>query len=381
MATVTLNQSFDFLTPQDWQWEVNESSDSFFSITDGVHTQTFRGSFSYDHYGVHGTVTSTNFYIHGDEVYKVLGMLADANKLQDYLETYGDTQKTYAYVLQGADSITGSGGDDRILGYAGNDKLYGGAGNDKLDGGAGNDYMKGGSGNDIYYINSTGDTVYETVGAGTDRVYATVSDTLDANVENLYLSGTAAKGTGNTLNNIIHGTNYTNNLYGLAGNDTIYGMGGNDKLYGGTGNDKMNGGSGNDYLYGDASTDNLIGGLGTDRLYGGSDSYRDVFDFNSITESKVGSSYRDNVYNFKSGIDDIDLKTIDANANLSGDQSFHFSNKTAAAYSVWYVQADIDSDGLKDDIIVKCDVNGNTTADFELGVVGVTTVAAGDFVL
>jgi len=164
------------------------------------------------------------------------------------------------------------------------------------------------------------------------------------------------------------------NAIGGSGNDIITGNGEANILTGGNGNDSISGSSGNDTLNGGSGADILDGGTG-------SDSYRDLFDFNSITESKVGASYRDRVYNFKSGTDDIDLKTIDAIANFPGDQAFKFSNKTASAYSVWYVQANIDSDGLKDDIIVKGDINGNITADFEIGVVGVTSVAAGDFVM
>jgi len=302
---------------------------------------------------VDGTITGAEEYSDDVKQYTASNLNYDVSAYLSYAES-GNARGFLTDLLKYNDTIIGSNGSDYVESFAGNDIL---------NGGNGNDYMAGGTGNDTYYVNSTGDFVSEAAGAGTDRVYATVSDTLDANVEYLYLSGTAANGTGNTLNNTVYGNAYVNTLSGLAGNDTLFGLAGNDKLYGGTG------------------ADTLTGGAGTDRLYGGSDSYRDLFDFNSITEAKVGSSYRDKVYNFKSGTDDIDLKTIDANQNLSGDQAFKFSTKTATANSVWYVKADIDSDGLQDDIIVKGDINGNTTAEFELGVVGVTSIAAGDFVL
>ena len=108
--------------------------------------------------------------------------------MQTHAETFGDTQATYAYALSGNDSITGSYGNDVLLGYAGNDSLLGGTGNDSLlaavrwqrqierwrwqrqterrrwqrpdAGGAG--AAIGGAGNDIYYVDNTGDKVYET---------------------------------------------------------------------------------------------------------------------------------------------------------------------------------------------------------------------------
>ncbi|WP_253909700.1 calcium-binding protein, partial [Herbaspirillum seropedicae] len=63
-------------------------------------------------------------------------------------------------------------------------------GNDRdniLDGMAGADTLTGGKGNDSYYVDDAGDKVIEKAGEGLDTVYATVSTTLAANVENLVL--------------------------------------------------------------------------------------------------------------------------------------------------------------------------------------------------
>ncbi len=197
---------------------------------------------------------------------------------------------------------------------------------------------------------------------------------------------------------VMNGSAYADTILGYAGNDTIYGGNGNDvlkgvtgadKLYGGSGNDTMDGGSENDSLLGGAGSDllkgvsgsdTLIGGSGSDRLYGGADTVKDVFDFNYVSEST--STSRDKIYDFKTGIDKIDLNGIDANTNLDSNQNFlAFNSKTAAAYKVWYVTADADADGAVDDVIIRGDVNGNTSADFEIAVIGVTTLAAGDFLL
>jgi hypothetical protein len=115
-----------------------------------------------------------------------------------------------------------------------------------------------------------------------------------------------------------------------------------------------------------------------DNLYGGVDRVRDVFDFNSIAESKVGSA-RDKVYDFVSRFDKIDLIGIDANTKASGDQLFKFTATTAKANSVWYKSADVDGSIKTKDIIIYGDVNGDAKADFEIGLVGVTSIAFSDF--
>ncbi len=67
--------------------------------------------------------------------------------------------------------------------------------------------MIGGAGDDIYRVDNAGDVVTEAANAGTDRVESTISYTLGANVENLWLSGTAAVNvTGNSLNNQLAAT-------------------------------------------------------------------------------------------------------------------------------------------------------------------------------
>jgi Ca2+-binding RTX toxin-like protein len=138
----------------------------------------------------------------------------------------------------------------------------------------------------------------------------------------------------------------------------------------------------NDIVKGNTGSNVLNGGLGSDSLYGGVDKVKDVFDFNTITESKVGTT-RDKVYDFIAKIDKIDLGGIDANTATAktGDQAFLFNGTTAKANSVWYKVADVDGSSATKDIVLYADVDGNTTADFEIGLVGVTSIAATDFVL
>ena len=130
--------------------------------------------------------------------------------------------------------------------------LFGGVGNDTLQGKGGADTLEGGLGDDVYYVDNIGDVVTELAGEGTDKVNSTISYTLTANVEQLYLTGIAGlSGTGNAQNNIIYGNSGNNLLSGGAGNDSLNGGAGNDTLDGGQGNDTLVGGLGNDsYLLG-----------------------------------------------------------------------------------------------------------------------------------
>jgi Ca2+-binding RTX toxin-like protein len=97
--------------------------------------------------------------------------------------------------------------------------------------------MRGGDGNDTYVVDSAGDSVTEYVGGGTDTVRSGINYTLGGHVENLELAGSAIRGTGNALNNVITGNGLGNTLIGGGGNDTLIGRGGTDVLTGGPGGD------------------------------------------------------------------------------------------------------------------------------------------------
>ena len=171
----------------------------------------------------------------------------------------------------GDDVIEGLGGDDRLLGLGGRDTLVGGAGNDWLDGGAGDDVMRGGAGDDFYVVDAAGDVVVEDAGEGVDTVHASITRTLEANVENLVLTGAAAiGGTGNALANVLRGNAAANVLSGGDGADT---------LDGGAGADTMIGGNGDDTYHVDNAGDAVIeyGGAGT--AVTGYDTVRAVIDY------------------------------------------------------------------------------------------------------
>jgi Ca2+-binding RTX toxin-like protein len=199
------------------------------------------------------TVRSTVSYILGDNIEKLIltgeaAISGNGNVLNNTL--YGNSE---------ANSLSGREGDDRLYGNAGDDTMLGGAGNDVLNGGIGADTMIGGLGDDSYYVDNELDVVTEEADAGTDTVRSTVSNILGDNIEKLILTGEAAiSGSGNVLDNTLHGNSGANVLSGLEGDDRLYGNAGDDTLLGGVGNDVLNGGIG---------ADTMIGGLGDDSYY------------------------------------------------------------------------------------------------------------------
>ncbi|NCN89844.1 MAG: calcium-binding protein, partial [Gallionella sp.] len=148
-------------------------------------------------------------------------------------------QSSINYTLgDNVENLTLTGSAIAGTGNALDNVIIGNYGHNVLDGGIGADSMAGGYGNDTYLLDSTGDTVTEYAGQGTDTVIAPFDYTLGANLENLTLTeGTALTGTGNELNNAITGNSNANTLTGGAGNDTLDGRAGADTLIGGTGND------------------------------------------------------------------------------------------------------------------------------------------------
>ncbi|WP_279595947.1 beta strand repeat-containing protein [Methylobacterium sp. J-059] len=242
-----------------------------------------------------------------------------------------------------------------ITGTAAADRLTGTAEGETLDGLGGADTMTGGAGNDTYIVDNSKDAVVELPGGGIDTVLSAVSFTLGANLENLVLTGTASKGTGNALDNVLTGNDANNTLDGGLGADTMAGGLGNDVYFvdnvgdvvteradagtdtikttlanyalgngvevltflgtgdfHGTGNELANtitGGAGNDTLSGGGDTlkDSLKGGLGDDTyIVGINDTVTEAADaghdtvLTALATYKLGSNVEDLVY---TGID------------------------------------------------------------------------------
>jgi Ca2+-binding RTX toxin-like protein len=236
---------------------------------------------------------------------------------------------TYDAGTLGADRLTGSALADRLYGLAGNDTIVGSAGADRLYGGAGRD--------GIDYSKSSAAVVVNLATA----------------------TATGGFATGDQLFNFegITGSNYGDQLTGNAGGNALIGGAGKDVLIGGDGADRLTGGAARDVLTGGAQND--------------------VFDFDLRTETGKLGSTRDVITDFVHGSDRIDLRTIDAVSQQSGNQTFDFIggarfHKVAGELHV------VVRDGYR---IVEGDVNGDGKADFQIQVNGNVRLTADDFVL
>ena len=195
---------------------------------------------------------------------------------------------------------------------------------------------------------------------------------------------------GNAADNELRGRGGNDTIYGGRGNDSIDGGGGNDTVYGGRGNDSIDGGSGDDKIYGGrgndvlrggAGADTFIGGAGYDQMYAGNGQDRDVFKFLEPGDSPADSDdTRDQIFEFKLRYDKIDLSRMDADINKDGNQAFRFSDRGAAANSVWFTGGLEDSEGKKYSR-VSADVDGNGSADFEIDVYQPWTIKEENIIL
>jgi Ca2+-binding RTX toxin-like protein len=274
---------------------------------------------------------------------------------------------------------------DQIFGLAGNDTLVGFGGDDVLEGGAGADELFGSGGFDTASYRNSPTGVVAILGEGSyaDRGDATGDELFS--VEGLIGSAFGDGLGGDDLRNVLRGGGGGDEMAGAGGDDTLYGEGGGDLVGGGDGKDRIYGGDGNDGLAGQAGDDVLNGGAGSDTAYF-SDSpvtvrlndgtarggVLDGSDLLSSIENATGSFFGDTLvgngganrltgrdgsdvlvgnggadrfvyeYTYDSGApgqpeapdrivdfsrsqgDKINLRAIDANEQVDGDQAFQF---------------------------------------------------------
>ncbi|KRW96794.1 calcium-binding protein [Paracoccus sp. MKU1] len=261
--------------------------------------------------------------------------------------------------LSWIENVNGSGFADLLSGNAAANLLSGAGGNDTLIGGAGNDTLSGGLGIDTArYGAATGGVRVDLATTGTQAIGGGQGSDLLLGIENLDGSGFADRLWGNLAANLLNGA---------AGNDQLDGRGGNDRLLGGAGADSLLGGAGNDVLIGGAGADRLNGGLGADQ-----------FVFLGLGESGVTAAGRDLIQDFSHAQGDrIDLRSIDANAGLAGDQAFRLIGErafTGAAGELRYERA-----GNVTTILA--DTNGDGRVDFSVALNGSHSLVGADFLL
>jgi Ca2+-binding RTX toxin-like protein len=276
---------------------------------------------------------------------------ADLNGAGSQGEAIGDS-------YSGIEDVIGTGGNDTILGSAVANLLEGGAGNDSLAGREGNDTLNAGAGNDTV-LGGLGDDSLSG-GEGVDLLsYADAGAGVSVGLALL-----AAQATGGGGLDVISGFE---NLTGSGFDDSLTGDGLANYLSGGAGRDTLIGGLGNDTLDGGAGGDVLTGGAGVDR-----------FVFGSLTDSTPQLSGRDVITDFsRLDKEKIDLRLIDANPFLEGDQAFTFitgdftgavGELSVASFPGQHrVRMDLDGDGVEDmAITVMSGIRSMVATDFFL---------------
>ena len=203
--------------------------------------------------------------------------------------------------LDGNDDIAGNSGDDWLVGSNGEDLLQGQSGADMLLGGWQSDALFGGTGADrlIGYpegLRSRG--ANDRLDGGDD------ADLLIGDATNIYGSGRGGNDrlTGGAGNDILIGDGDAMTDSARGGADTLEGGDGNDWLYGDGRESAATVAGGDDKLYGGDGPDHLIGGGGDDLLAGGAGADWFVF---------APGSGADEISDFASGADHIDLSAFD----------------------------------------------------------------------
>jgi len=236
------------------------------STSDSGIVDSFFGSFQYNGAGSlsGGTMTHLTETYFGQTVFDIAGVNVPVTTFLSWALN-NDNASAKAYILAGADQITGSAVGDLLRGLTGNDSISGGAGNDTLDGGAGDDSVFGGTGDDIILDASgsnylRGDDGNDTISGGSGF------DDINGNAGNDTAHGNAGDDwvVGGKDNDVLYGDAGNDIVYGNLGDDTISGGDGNDWVRGGQGNDSVSGGAGDDLIYGDRGNDTISGGAGAD---------------------------------------------------------------------------------------------------------------------
>lgn len=154
MANVTANVPINMNS--DWSYGVITSYDAHsIVITAGARQNIYSGNFTYDTLGnVYGQFTGYAETYNGAVNFQATGFNLDAFLFQrDAMRYTADYARSY--VLNGADSISGSNEADILKGYGGADTINGRGGNDIIYAGAGSDALIGGAGRDTVIANQS----------------------------------------------------------------------------------------------------------------------------------------------------------------------------------------------------------------------------------
>ena len=362
------------------------------TLIGGLGNDTLDGGAGID--WMYGT-SGTDFYVtdeRGDRVIETIAVSPNGDPAL-IIDTVRTTAPIYVLPANvenleagttGAHALYGNALDNLLTGNAGADTLVGYAGIDLLDGRGGNDRLVGGTGGDVYVIDGPGDVIVEFAEPGVqDRVvvdFGTSYRLVNANLEALILGGTVVTGIGNAADNVIYVVDADASgglLPGFSPSSVpgvvLYGQGGADTMMGGTGADILIGGAGADVLAGSFGLPGFLPPL--------ADGKADQFRLLAATDSTPLAP--DTVFGFfhsaADGFDRIDLRTIDANPALAGNQAFTFIGDAffPGGGNGW-LRLETTAPGTH---LAEGDIDGNGSADFAIIIQSAATPAAGWFLL
>jgi Ca2+-binding RTX toxin-like protein len=307
------------------------------------------------------------------------------------------------------ENLTGSSFSDTLFGSAGENVIMGGDGDDVIEGGFAADRLIGGAGSDTASYSRSAYGVIVSLTNPSSNIGDAKGD-IFGSIENLTGSRHSDRLIGNFASNILSGGSGDDTLIGLGGSsDTLIGGAGidtasyelattavgasignplsntgeargdtyssierllgssySDRLEGGRGADRLNGGAGGD--------DRLYGAGGADMLYGGSGA--DTFIYKNHMESTVAGP--DLILGFSfSQRDRLDLKAVDANTKIAGNQTFAFIGAKEFSQKSGELRY-LNKDG---DTFLYGDVNGDGKADFSVRFDSTIKFQSSDFLL
>jgi Ca2+-binding RTX toxin-like protein len=228
--------------------------------------------------------------------------------------------------------LTGTGsGNLTLTGNALANTITANSGNDTLVAGSGVATLVGGVGNDTFVVNNTADVVQAQSGAVLNTILSSVSYTASANVQDLFLTGTAnLTATGNSGNDLIIANSGNDTLIGGAGTNVLEGGAGADTLKELTGKGALLGGAGNDTITGGTGVDFIDGGSGNDAIHLGAATDVVAFNAGGGNDTLVAGTGVANVLSLGGGIAYSNLTFSKSGNNLvlrtGGTDSITFQN-------------------------------------------------------
>lgn len=230
-------------------------------------------------------------------------------------------------------TIVGDDGDNGLSGNFGNDTLNGLGGNDSLIGGAGADSLTGGTGADVFQYfaatesNAAAYDVINDFETGIDRIdLSRLNTTAISVIREGGSSFVFANSPGGAFQLIAPGAAIDGQDFVYSGQHGVYlvGSGAGETLVGSAQADPIVGNGGDDVLIGGAGADAISGGAGADSF-----AYRAASESNAV-------GY-DNLYDFETGIDRIDVSALNTTAlsilRVDGS-SFVFADSPGGAFQL-----------------------------------------------